>query len=270
MAKNAVNSTNGVQYRYKDASTSTWGSWTNIASSYNTSTGAITTTDFVLSLDNTKAWNFEFRIIDRLETKTVAISVSQGQPQFFIGADGRVSVGGLPSKERPSGNLGQLEVYGDVYSKGKKLMTLDMVYPVGSIFMSMNHTTPEQVSTALGGGTWEAWGAGRVPVGVGVVDDNNDNWCGKTSAGDWTAYPNLKGGEVFHTLTVNEMPKHSHWIRSGWSEGSPGSDAYRYQFWGKENLGWHGGNLGTNETGNGARHNNLPAYVTVYMWKRTA
>lgn len=117
VVKNAVNATNGVQYRYKDASTSTWGSWTNIASSFNTSTGAITTTDFVLSLDNTKAWNFEFRIIDRLETKTVAISVSQGQPQFFIGADGRVSVGGLPSVEKRSGNLGQLEVYGDVYAK---------------------------------------------------------------------------------------------------------------------------------------------------------
>lgn len=117
VVKNDVNATNGVQYRYKDASTSTWGSWTNIASSYNTSSGAITTTDFVLSLDNTKVWNFEFRIIDKLETKTVSITVSQGQPQFFIGADGRVSVGGIPSVSKESGNLGQLEVYGALYAK---------------------------------------------------------------------------------------------------------------------------------------------------------
>ena len=117
VVKNGVNATNGVQYRYKDASTSTWGAWTNIASSYNTSSGAITTTDFVLSLDNTKAWNFEFRVIDKLETKTVSISVSQGQPQFFIGADGRVSVGGLPTRAISNNELGQLEVFGNIYGK---------------------------------------------------------------------------------------------------------------------------------------------------------
>ena len=117
VVKNTVNATNGVQYRKKQSSTTTWESWTNIPSSYNTSTGAVTVSDFVISLDNQQAWDFEFKLTDRLETKTVAISVSQGQPQFFIGSDGRVAVGGLPSISLPSGNTGQLEVYGDVYAK---------------------------------------------------------------------------------------------------------------------------------------------------------
>lgn len=260
-AKNTVNASSGVQYRYKAQNTTTWGSWTNKTATIDTANGKVTVADFKLNLDNQNAYDFEVKITDRLQTTTASFTVAVGQPAFYIGADGRVGVGGMPTKSKNTGESGLLQVMGRIFA--------DNLYPVGSIYMTTTLTTASQVSEALGG-TWEAWGAGRVPVGVGVVDDNNDNWCGKTSAGDWTAYPNLKGGEVFHTLTVNEMPKHSHWIRSGWSEQSGGSDAYRYQYWGKENLGWHGGNLGTNETGNGAGHNNLPPYVTVYMWKRIA
>ena len=38
----------------------------------------------------------------------------------------------------------------------------NLVYPVGSIYMSVNNTNPG----TLFGGTWVAWGSGRVPVGV--------------------------------------------------------------------------------------------------------
>ena len=252
--KNAVNATSGVQYRYKSQSTSTWGSWTNVASSMNQSTGAITTSDFILSLNNTQAWDFEIKLTDKLETKTVSIVVSQGQPQFFIGADGRTAVGGVPSISKPSGNLGQLEVYGDVYSKGKKLLSLDEIYPVGSIFMSATHSTAQAVANALGG-TWQAWGVGRVPVGV----DANDP--------DFRPVEKL-GGEKTHKLTVDEIPAHSHTIYSGYGDGQMQPDAFRYQYWANYNRGWNGGFVG-NTGGNGA-HNNLQPYIAVYMWKRTA
>ena len=45
----------------------------------------------------------------------------------------------------------------------------NLVYPVGSIYMSATLSTKDQVE-ALMGGTWEAWGQGRVPVGVGTAD----------------------------------------------------------------------------------------------------
>lgn len=38
----------------------------------------------------------------------------------------------------------------------------DLIYPVGSIYMSVNSTNP----TNLFGGTWITWGQGRVPVGI--------------------------------------------------------------------------------------------------------
>ena len=119
--------------------------------------------------------------------------------------------------------------------------------------MSVNNVSPQ---TFLGG-TWQAWGAGKVPVGV----DPNDT--------DFNA-PNKSGGSKTVTLTVKQIPSHSHQIRSGWSDTSPGSDAYRYQFWGKNDLSWKGGNLGTSSVGGGEAHENMPPYLTVYMWRRTS
>ena len=133
---------------------------------------------------------------------------------------------------------------------------LDKIYPVGSIYMSATLSTTTQVQNALGG-TWVAWGAGRVPVGVDTSQTEFDT-------------VEETGGEKTHKLTTSEIPSHSHTIRSGWSENSPGNDAYRYQFWGGNDLDWHGGNLGTGSTGGDGYHNNLQPYITCYMYKRTA
>ena len=39
---------------------------------------------------------------------------------------------------------------------------VDIIYPIGSIYLSVNNVNPSSVF----GGTWEAWGSGKVPVGV--------------------------------------------------------------------------------------------------------
>ena len=70
---------------------------------------------------------------------------------------------------------------------------LNLIYPVGSIYMSVKNASPE---TFLGG-TWVAWGSGRVPVGIDI-SDTDFNGVEKT------------GGEKTHVLTENEMPKHKH------------------------------------------------------------
>jgi len=123
VTKNAVNSTNGVRYRYKESTSSTWGSWTNVAST-TSADGSVSTTAFVISLDNQKEWDFEFNITDKITSTTITRHVGQGQPQFFIGADGRTSVGGIPQIAMPTGNLGQLEVNGNAYANGNRLAEL--------------------------------------------------------------------------------------------------------------------------------------------------
>ena len=47
---------------------------------------------------------------------------------------------------------------------------IDKIYPIGSIYMSVNSTNPSN----LFGGTWEAWGSGRIPVGVDINDTDFD------------------------------------------------------------------------------------------------
>ena len=66
---------------------------------------------------------------------------------------------------------------------------IDMVYPVGSIYMSTASTSP----ATLFGGTWVALNQGRVLIGA-----NSTYPAGST------------GGEATHKITVNELPAHKH------------------------------------------------------------
>lgn len=130
---------------------------------------------------------------------------------------------------------------------------IDMVYPVGAIYMSVNGTNPGN----LFGGKWEQ------------IKDRFLLACGDTYAAGST------GGEARHTLTVEEMPNHVHGINDfhveGQSEGhlverdnealagQPRATQGKYY--------WYGSTLGT---GDSQPHNNMPPYLAVYIWKRTA
>ena len=258
--KNAVNN---VSYRYKSQSTTTWGSWTALTAT-TASNGTLTIPSVTLSLANNQAWDFEVRAVDKLATTTKAFVVSVGQPAFFIGADGRVGVGGMPSTAKPSGNTGQLEVKGNTYTTGnayaggKLLMTLDKVYPVGSIFFTTAYTTAAAVGTALGG-TWERYAQGRVLVGVNP-DDTDFNASGKT------------GGEKTHKLTATEMPKHKHNINYNVSGGNAWYEGSLYLAGQLARSTVTSGRVVNNmdTAGGDGAHNNLQPYITVYMYRRTA
>ncbi len=126
-------------------------------------------------------------------------------------------------------------------------INVDLVYPVGSIYMNLNPTNPG----TLFGGTWTQI-SGRFILGAG----------GGYSAGQ-------TGGEASHTLTQNEMPAHKHTMEKapvvvgkheidGLSGGAAWSDL--------------GIGLGTDTStnGGGQSHNNMPPYYVVYIWRRTA
>lgn len=123
--------------------------------------------------------------------------------------------------------------------------TLNMIYPIGSIYLSVNETNPG----SLFGGVWEQ------------IKDKFLLSCGDTYQNGTT------GGEEKHTLTVAEMPAHSHAFTSGTgtiiaNQLSNNSPCY----WNANNQG-----LGTTQissTGGSVSHNNMPPYLTVYMWKR--
>lgn len=137
-----------------------------------------------------------------------------------------------------------------------KSSIVDAIYPVGSIYISTNSTSP----ATLFGGTWEAFGQGRVLVGVGTGNDGTNS----------QTFNNLStGGEYKHKLTVNELAKHGHQLKY-WVQKNPTG--------GQDALLVYGMNTGTptvaaafqNQTGNDEAHNNVQPYIGVYMWRRTA
>lgn len=169
-----------------------------------------------------------------------------------------------------------------VVGENKSLRPIvDAVYPVGSIYLSVNSVNPSE----LFGGTWAAWGTGRVPVGVDA------------SQTEFNAVEK-SGGVKTHTLTANEMPAHNHSVSGGaCTTGSNGNHTHSYNAKVGNNYGVQAGpngwptvssasqNTSTNgnhnhsvpahnhtvgNTGGGQAHNNLQPYITCYMWKRTA
>ena len=135
------------------------------------------------------------------------------------------------------------------------LDTLNMVYPVGSIYMSVNSTSP----ASLFGGTWER------------IKDRFLLASGDTYSAGST------GGEANHTLTVNEMPSHAHNFDnyiSGYppySLGRDGKDNYKMPLINTLNPDdTTGAGQYTNAAGSSKPHNNMPPYLVIYVWKRTA
>ena len=113
-------------------------------------------------------------------------------------------------------------------------------YPVGSIYMSVNSTSP----ATLFGGTWQR------------IQDRFLIAAGSTYKAGGT------GGEATHVLTVNEMPSHSHGLYASDMTGT-GGNVFRYGEYSQRTVQ-------SKSTGGNAAHNNLPPYLSVYVWKRTA
>ena len=143
---------------------------------------------------------------------------------------------------------------------------LDNVYPVGSIYMNVNSTNPG----TLFGGTWEQI-QGRFLLGMS------------------SSYPaGSQGGEATHTLTDSELPLHGHYLGqqgntsrmlpTNHSTNDPSHEYYVTEVessgstYLKPTVTW-GGYLTAGALTNtpyGQPHNNMPPYLAVAMWKRTA
>lgn len=199
--------------------------------------------------ENTQSSSFIVTVIEKLQG--LITSASKIYTESNLANYVRKEVGkGLSSSDYT--NLEKAEV-AKVKDKLDKVKLLDLTYPVGSIYMSVNNTNP----SSLFGGTWVEFSKGKTLVGVDA-SQTEFNTVEKT------------GGEKTHKLIIDEMPIHTpKW--NGYSAGNlyAGSgSSVTYALFGSDT--WRGSTSnGIQPVGGDKAHNNLQPYITCYMWKRT-
>lgn len=167
---------------------------------------------------------------------------------YATGANAEPSFGILPIAQ---GGTGGNSGAGALDNLGIKKWLLDNVFKVGYVWTSYTNTSP----AGIVGGTWTPI-TGRFPY---------------FNAGSGT------GGANSVALTVAQLPPHSHNLqagaqgdKAGWGSGAGGSDRLLYnnvaagrdifEFYSKH----------TTATGSGSSISTMPAYQTLYAWRRTA
>jgi len=127
---------------------------------------------------------------------------------------------------------------------------VDIFYPVGTYYETSDSNFNPNI---MWGGTWVEDTDGRMLI---AQNDATFNTVGKV------------GGEEKHTLTINEMPKHQHKMSlanysstdnvSGVVWSATASKKYAYS----QDM--------IEPVGDNQAHNNMPPYVVVKRWHRTA
>ena len=261
----------------------------------------------VIQMSDAHSYEVQINLTDKFGTTSAVTSISTGYCLYHIPASGKgITFGGIAEGDgfnvKMDATFGEnvnmkknLQLDGNVngnYLTGTWLQTtaatdlnrvppkvavldnagwvyyrtpVDLIYPVGSIYMSVNATNPKE----LFGGTWVQI-KGRFLLGMS------------------SSYPaGSTGGEATHTLTSSEIPYHNHAI------GQDGNtrlvlptnvavdDSSHSQYvttleggnsgWYKSSVAW-GGAIATRDQTSpyGQAHNNMPPYLAVYIWKRTA
>lgn len=251
-SKNSVKSS--IYYRFPGNS-----NWINTSTTFNSNTSVIFGNGKI-SADNSYEVCYELKDTFNTITVTDIVSTASVVMDFKAGGNG-VAVGKVSEYD----NALELSPHWDLRVYGKKLV--DYIYPVGSIYMSVNQANPE----LLFGGKWEK------------IEDRF-----LLAAGSKYASGSV-GGEESHSLTIEEQPKLTGYIQFRQAgefnildSFTNANNCFEYidhggNKWGNRmatepnNNDWNKNALVTyNNGGKNVAHNNMPPYLTVYMWKRTA
>lgn len=226
-----------VQYRYK-AQGGSYGSWTTVSATKSNNTYNATAT--ISGLNYQTTYVFQARAVDKLATINTDEQARRTTPIF-------------------DWSKNDFNVNGTLKINNTNIF--DLIYPVGSFYISAKSTNP----ATLFGGTWE-------------------QIQGRFLLGRSSSYPvGSMGGEATHTLTEAEMPSHEGHLSAGFVGTVPqGKGNYKgflnldkMTAYGDVGRGWnvYAGNEmhpASEAVGGGQPHNNMPPYLSVYIWKRTA
>ena len=232
-------------------------------------------TSAAIACDVSKVWTIEVKVTDKLSstTKAAVIPIAFTLMDFYNTGKG-IALGKVATRDGFDCAMaayfsGATSVSGSLTATGTTAMPagmtvggktlLNLIYPVGSIYMSVSSTSP---ATFLGG-TWVQ------------IKDTFLLAAGTTYAAGST------GGEATHKLIRDEIPSHNHFLidtgntqhvyTSSKSTATSGSWGARLTAnYGTMDVSTETYKLTTSGSGSDVAHNNMPPYLAVYVWKRTA
>lgn len=254
------NSLISVQYRKRKINQEYQDDWTDITSSAssNIETGEFKIANKELSgFEVGTEYEIELKVADKVSEYSTYINLNSGEPILCINKRKKMlGIGKIPNTSLIKGSL---DIAGDIAIDGENF--LKKVYPVGSIYLSINSVNP---STYFGG-RWQQIAQGRTLVGVDT-SDSDFNVAQKT------------GGSKYlqsHTHTMGAAGKHNHtvkfdqvWNTNGGTKslGTVGGGPYGGVGF-VNDAGEHTHTINSAGTGDSG---NLQPYFTCYIWIRTA
>lgn len=235
------NNTSAGYVRYRASGTESWSAWQNLSNGVQAVIG-----NGAISVSNT--YELEFKVQDYFTSSAYIATIPTAERILNIREDGAgVSFG----KFSEHANAVEIAPEWEIFYKNRTL--LDYFYPVGTVYTSYDGTF--NPNTAWGG-TWVRFAKGSVIVGV---DENDSDFetAGKT------------GGTKTVSLTEAQGPSHAHMVTDVYGNAEdkvlvPSGNTYGVMYYNSETQ------RATGYSGNGAPHENMPPYITGYIWRRTA
>lgn len=195
--------------------------------------------------------------------------IRTGPYNATIQVQGAYGDAGISIYALPDGSGSSVDIHGNAININNKSF-LDRTYPVGSIYMSVNNTNPKD----LFGGTWVAWGAGRVPVGFNGGDGNFNS--SEKTGGSKTI--NIEHNHGLSNARAAVGRADSSLSTMSYTSGGNPHNVYfdrEFSYWGGiAGVSKHATDTakiyGNTNNGGSAAASVLQPYITCYMWKRTA
>lgn len=257
--------------QYRTSGTSSWtkiNSWANnytLNQDYkagNLFTSTTSTYEIAFGVKDSFMSDYSWRIVTATPTYTLINFGKDGKSLTFFGQDGNsantLTINGdlaINSVKENTSSDKLLVANGSTVMYRDLAKILSVIYPVGAVYITYDNNNPGNFL----GGTWEQFGQGRTLIGEGTGND------GSTSM-SFTA--NNTGGEYKHKLTVDEMPSHSHKLYARGGQTAQASSPFAANkpiLQGSNSYGFD-----VSKAGGDGYHNNIPPYITVFFWRRTA
>lgn len=257
--------------QYRTSGTSSWtkiNSWANnytLNQDYkagNLFTSTTSTYEIAFGVKDSFMSDYSWQIVTVTPTYTLINFGKDGKSLTFFGQDGNsantLTINGdlaINSVKENTSSDKLLVANGSTVMYRDLAKILSVIYPVGAVYITYDNNNPGNFL----GGTWEQFGQGRTLIGEGTGND------GSTSM---TFTANNTGGEYKHKLTVDEMPSHSHKLYARGGQTAQTSSPFAANkpiLQGSNSYGFD-----VSKAGGDGYHNNIPPYITVFFWRRTA